>query len=263
MAAYATILVPLEANYQPNLLNVYRYVCEIFNAGFSVYLATEPFVVKVLDEGILTYRPYMRSFGVNTFIVPVEEKSDLEELIEHAKMKKVKIVYTHERFWVKGRKLITTYINKDDDLAISVKDYGFTCERGDAYGEIKHYFNIMIFLSFKNRMIDEINYVRKEITIVNIDVCKPWHHIMYGVYLKRMFNDILNKRIEIYFPFNEYLENLAIINDEKHSLVTLSSLTDNVYFTLFPKQNNMDNNYVRLLGNVLFHICSERRNISI
>ncbi len=262
LGSYAAIIIPAEKNIQENLLKVFKVILYLIRENYETYYSLKPFTIKVYERES-NIRPYVRSFGPNTFIIKVYDKEELNHLLDEISGIRVNISY--ERFWVKGRRIIGTKVCiKNGSLILKnlLLEGGIEidCENPNAY--------IMVikdptsFIAYSETITTCLKSIEKHY-IGEIYITKPWNSIVYGLHLKDVIDDVRTKENEYIICKNSYFEEL-IMAYEKNAWFPIVSYSER---PLIICVNNVFKSsslsYVRLVMNTIFYALSYSVNVSV
>lgn len=264
MTHYAIVIVPTELNYQQSMVSVIKAISELFNLGYEIYYSLEPFTLKV-KETIFSpsYKWFSRCFGINTLIVPVLESKDLDLILQVAKKHRVNIAYSHERLWIKGRKLKFLHIGKFENVPKNIIEtilsMGFTVSPGKNYLNISMLNNFLVFSYNSNEIFKKYFYLKEKISIENIYVKKPWHTLVYGVDFNKVYEKLLGTKAQLHKCYNMYLEPLVLVNNEYPLLI--EDISNNAVFLYLHFQTCPHTE--KLLANILLYMFSTQVRLNI
>ena len=260
MRYYAISTIPTEINYQNSIASVAKVVREMLTLGYEVFYSLEPFTVKVRETVMGDVNKWFRRcFGINTFIVPTLDRNDLNHVLEIAKKHGVNIAYTHERLWIKGRRLKTYCVNISEDIPLEVANLlinmGFSIRKSVECPTIVGCGNLL-FLSKKPELQPE-KYSLSETIVYVEDVCptKPWHTLTYGVNFRKAYEELINTKAELYeINGNVFLEKLVVANN-RYPVLVLNMQDDTIL--LYAKKLQVNVHLEKLFLNILAYMSSE------
>ena len=227
MGSYAAIVIPTESNFQKSLSDTYKVIMELVRNGYEVYYSLKPFTVKVYELES-TIRPYIRTFGLNTFIVKVYDKEEFEQVLDYFSGR-VRANYTFDRMWVKGRKMISTNICAKNCLNTPIyeilKNSGFELSCDGSEASIQCY-DELSYLFFKEYELLGKGIVEKKIAINKVQILKPWHTIVYGAKISEISEESIKQRKKILVYENMFADELIVALSD-HEKIPLISVTEN------------------------------------
>lgn len=233
-----------------------KAISKLFSLGYEVYYSLEPFTLKV-KETIITspYKWFSRCFGINTLIIPVSESKDLDRVFQVIEKHGVNIAYSHERLWIKGRKLkflrIGKFKNVPKDVAETVLSMGFNISPDKGYPNISTLNNFLV-LSYNNEIFRKYFYLEEKVSVKNIYVKKPWHTLVYGVDFSKVYKKLLGANVQLHKCRNMHLEPLVLANNEYPLLI--EDISNNAVFLYLYFQTGP---YMeKLLANILLYMSS-------
>jgi len=237
LGSYAAIIIPTESNFQKSLSSTYSAIVNLIREGRDVYYSLKPFTVRVY-EAKSSVRPYIRTFGINTFIVKVYDKKEFEEVL-NSLLGKARVNYTFDRMWVKGRKVVDIEVCVKNCLNTPIfnvlKNSGFKLTCNNVKTSILCRSELS-YLFFKDYLLEE-NIAEYELTIKEIRILKPWHTIVYGTKTHDLLEELVKRKEKYLVLENMFAEELIIaLSDygktalatvsEKHSTICLNNVFD-------------------------------------
>jgi len=254
---YAIVIVPTELNYQQSIVSVMKAISELFSLGYEVYYSLEPFTLKVKETIISSsYKWFSRCFGINTLIIPISESEDLDLILQVAEKHGVNMAYSHERLWIKGRKLkflcIGKFKNVPKNVTETVLSMGFNVSPDKDYPNISTLNNFLVFSYNNNEIFRKYFYLEEKVSVENIYVKKPWHTLVYGVNFNKVYEKLLGTRIQLHKCHNRYLEPLVLANNEYPLLI--EDISNNAVFLYLHFQAGSHTE--KLLANILLYMSS-------
>ncbi len=263
LGSYAAIIIPTESNFQKSLSDTYSAVVNLIREGFDVYYSLKPFTVRVY-EAKSDVRPYVRTFGINTFIVKVYDKKEFEEVL-NGLLGKARVNYTFDRIWVKGRKVVDAevcvknYLNTPISNVLKSSGFKLTCNNARTF-ILCH--NELSYLFFKDKLLEE-KIAEYELTIKEIRILKPWHTIVYGTKTHDLSGELV-KHKEKYLIFeNMFAEELIIALSDygKIPLVTVSEKYSTI--CLNNVFNSSSSSFFKIVLNSTLYMLSHEVNVSV